>query len=180
MISPGHRGHGQLRSQTVTFLAHAITYVLPVTFVALVATGFGVTSYVNHFAMAVLLVCWFANLAHHDSGQLCVPCIESVPADAALRADGCRLPLRFAHFVDSRAGILAMVIVCLVPVAAMLTLPAATVARVYLAVHMWVFAVVYADWTHVRLRPWCPFCRRWADGGDHEPSPDPVLQRTAI
>ncbi|WP_162625542.1 hypothetical protein [Mycolicibacterium llatzerense] len=178
MVSSGHRGDGRLRSRTVTFLAHAITYVLPVTFVVLVAAAFGAASYVNHFAMAALLMCWFATLAHHDNGQLCVRCIESVPKDAALRADGCRVPLRFAHFVESTAGILAMVTVCLVPVVATIILPAPTVDRVYLAVHMWVFAVIYADWTHGRLRPWCPFCRRWDDGGDHEPSPDPVLQRT--
>jgi hypothetical protein len=40
---------------------------------------------------------------------------------------------------------------------------------------LWMFAVIYTEWLHHRLRPWCPYCRPWDEGGDQELAPDPTL-----
>lgn len=178
MRSPRPAAEERSERRIVPFLAHVLTHVLRVTFVVLVASGFGLVSYLDHPAVAALAVCWFASIAHRDSGQLCRRCLDSVPADAPRRAEGCWLPLKVAHFTGTAAGMSATVAVCMAPLVAMAMTSAATAGRVFMVAHMWVFTAIYADWIHSRLRCWCPFCPRWDDRGDDEPSPDPARHAT--
>ena len=180
MRSSAPSGDAQSGSRVVAFLAHAITVVLPVTFgvliAVLVASGLGLVLYINHLAMLTLGVCWFATVAHQGGSALCERCIESVPADAPLQAKRSWLSMKFAHFLGTKAGTVATIAVCLAPMIAIAMLPAVTVGQLFVAAHLWMLVLIYVDVHHVRLRPWCPFCQRWDDGGDYEPAPGPASQ----
>ncbi|WP_280413170.1 hypothetical protein [Nocardia asiatica] len=116
-------------------------------------------------------------LMHTTITRLCVRCMEEVPGDAAARAQRQSWLLRIAHSLDSFTRVMVWValLVATATLATLLDLP-----RVVHAPLDAFFALyLYSTWLHHKLRPWCPYCRRWDDGdGIHEPSPDPVEKAT--
>lgn len=161
-------------SGAMTALTHALPWVLAVGLVMRVASWFGWLTWLDLGVGVVLLTCSAATLLHRGSANLCVRCMEEVPADAPDRAHRRRSLLWFAHLVTSPIGIGALVI----PVVALSVLGTAfggpTIERLArLPLDVTLFATMYAAWMHHRLRPWCPYCRDWDQDGDLEPSPDP-------
>lgn len=93
-----------------------------------------------------------------------------VPADAPTEAER-RLPLlRLAHFGKTVAGTAVFAVVVVGPALLTALFDGAGTARLlYIPGDLWITAVIYSEWMHHRLRPWCPFCRPWDDEGDEEP-----------
>lgn len=165
-------------SRVLSWLAHALVYLLPVAVVVRVVSWFGLVSYVNVSVAAALCGCWIACLLHRRTDHLCARCMDTVPADAPTLAERRRGSLRFAHFVTTVPGILCLVAAFVTPLAASAALPETVARLTFIPSDLWTFAMIYTEWTHHRLRPWCPYCGRWDDFGDHEPSPDPTLSNS--
>lgn len=101
--------------------------------------------------------------------------MDANPADAPTQAERRRFPLWFVHFNSTLRG---MTITVLLVVGA--RLPHAISGDPGLRLlqvpgDLWMFAIIYSEWLHHRLRPWCPSCRPCDDGGDQEHAPDPAL-----
>jgi hypothetical protein len=167
-------------SRALTWLAHV---AMPVAVVMLVINAIdwfydipdwiGLTIAVIQFVVIVIAA------LHQDIGRICVRCMQEVPADAPVRAQRRRWLLRFWHFSMTRGYWLALACVIFVPAAIQVLFFETTRATWMNAPgDLFVFAYIWALWSHHRLTPWCPYCRRWDDGGAHEPSPDPVPEGT--
>lgn len=168
-----------LALRVLSALAHALIYVLVIAAVTRVASWFHLLVGVNQAATFALVICWMAAIVHRVLGTLCVQCMKDVPADAPVRAERYKRLLRFAHFSTTRLGILTAMGIYLAPLVVGIIHPLnASTELLYLPTDVWFFAVIYTEWQHHRLRPWCPYCRRWDDGGDHEPAPDPTASNT--
>lgn len=116
-------------------------------------------------------------MLHVDYARICVRCMRSVPEDAPLRAATRRkrLWLRTHHRLRGwrmSVSLLALMIVSTI-VDRVWDAPAVSGAFTLIIV-VGIGAVIWSNWIHHRYRPWCPWCRRWDDGGHHEHSPDPV------
>lgn len=114
---------------------------------------------------------------HTTVTRLCVRCMQEVPADASARAQRQRWLLWVTHSLESPRKLavwMGVVITSGVLIAAFdLPRVADAPTDAYWLTYM------YSMWLHHKLRPWCPYCRRWDDDGDiHEPSPDPVVKAT--
>lgn len=172
-------------SRVSTRVAHAI---LPVAAVA-VATDVGrvvspaiVPVWASWVSGWTLVVVWIITTCHVGLARICVRCMQEVPADAPARAQRQRPVLRLEHL--SRGGWFSLGVLAAMFGVGWLRLQlypdaAARAAGdgmwMYLTSDAFIFAIIYADWLHHRLRPWCPFCPRWDDGGGlREPSPDPT------
>lgn len=165
--------------RVLSALAHALIYVLVITAATRVASYFHLLVGVNQIATYALVICWMAAIYHRVLGTLCVQCMNEVPADAPVRADRYKWLLRFAHFTTTRLGILTAMVIYLAPLVVGIIHPViASHELLYVPTDLWFFAAIYTEWQHHRLRPWCPYCRRWDDGGDHEPAPDPTASNT--
>lgn len=111
-------------------------------------------------------------LFHERGENLCVRCMRDVPADAPARAARRRWLLWAAHHASHIA-----VLYSGLAIAAWLITDAtgwgAWPSPLYVPTDLAVSVLVISTWTHHRLRPWCPYCRPWDDGGPREPSPTP-------
>jgi hypothetical protein len=133
------------------------------------------------------LVCLILMLKH--SRNLCIWCINRVPDDAPVRANGNRKPLLWAHhYIFSNLWFLGVWIVWSAFIAPEIReyfygeteigdIPG---RWIYLPGSFLVVVMVYCWITHHRLGPWCPYCKGWEEGGEHEhtPVPDPSMLKT--
>ncbi|QRY49068.1 hypothetical protein [Mycolicibacterium septicum] len=173
MTSAAAPGEPSRRSQWLEAAAHWLPFLLGAAVVARVAIWFGVLVNVGYIVLVVFLVGSVVTMLHHHSGQLCIRCMNDVPADAPTRAQRQKAILRFSHFTMTVPAILVLLV---------LTFGAILIAHLipegsqwpYIPQSLWVLMLAYAELVHHRLRPWCPYCRDWDDEGDHEPSPDPT------
>ena len=173
-----HFGDESRMSRTQSAMAHALMYVLAVAIPIRIASWFGLLTSVNIFASIALLVCWGMALFHRHKDHLCVRCMNEVPLDAPELAQRSRRSLRFFHFATTLLGTLTMVVSISTP-AIFDVMTDGTLPRGYFVPgDAWTFLLIYAAWQHHRLRPWCPYCRPWDEGGDEEPAPDPTLLGT--
>jgi hypothetical protein len=134
-----------------------------------IAAGFAdarESSVVSLGAVVVFIVVQLFTLAHDD--RLCLRCIAESPADPARAVERRRCWLRLFHSATTTAGVVVLVAVAAVGVAAgllirpgwgdlVLVLPLGTMA----------LTVV-----HRRIEPWCPYCG-WGHGDDDEEVPEP-------
>lgn len=114
---------------------------------------------------------------HTTYTRLCVRCMEEVPADASVRAQRQRWLLWVTHSLESprKVAVWIGVVMTISVLTATFHLPRIVDAPI----DAYWLAYLYSMWLHHKLRPWCPYCRRWDDGGFiHEPSPDPVVKAT--
>jgi len=174
VASTAHFGDESRLSQVASFLAHAVIYVLPVAVALRVASWFGLLTYINFVCVVALMTCWYASLFHRRTNHLCFRCMDDVPADAPVLVERRRLPLRFTHFVATPLGIICAIAAFTAPLLGAAFSP--HIARpMFIPADLWIFALIYAEWVHHRLRPWCPYCKPWDDFGDREPAPDPTV-----
>ena len=163
-----------------SLIAHSLIYVLVGSLAFRVAAWFGFFIDISLVFNATLVICWIVASFHRRKDHLCARCMHEVPADAPTRAERQWPLLRFSHFTVTIAGtaVLACVVFGLALVADLLG--GAHAARLlYIPGDLWVTAVIYCEWVHQRLRPWCRYCRPWDDEGDHEPAPDPTDSGTS-
>ena len=135
-----------------------------------IAAGFAdarASSVVSLGAVVVFIVVQLFTLAHDD--RLCLRCIAESPADPARAVESRRPWLRMFHSATTTSGVVVLVLVAAVGVAAgllirpgwgdlVLVLPLATMA----------LTVV-----HRRIGPWCPYCG-WGRDDDGEDTPEPT------
>lgn len=157
-------------------LAHALIYVLLTGIALRVLSWLGLLVEVNLAVAVVLLGCWLATGFHRRQQYLCARCMDEVPADAPTMAQRRQLVLRMAHLSGSFTGLAIMTVLLAVPT--FLPLRDDVTRLVAIPADLWLFAAIYSEWLHHRLRPWCPYCDRWDEDGDEEPSPDPITLDT--
>lgn len=155
-------------------IAHTLVYVLAVGLVVRVTTWFGLFIGANQIITLILLVSWMLSGRHRRQEHLCARCVDEVPADAPTRAERQRPLLCFSHLANTVKGIAILGVLMAGP--PLLSLMTGDVARLMtIPGDLWLFATIYTEWVHHRLRPWCPYCDPWDDDGDEEPSPDPTI-----
>jgi hypothetical protein len=174
-MKAAHFGDESRASQIQSAMAHSLIYVLAAAVLVRAASWFGVLTVVNAFVAAVLLTCWLVSGFHRRKDHLCFRCMSEVPADAPTRAERRRRWLRFAHFTGSLGGLSITIMIVGGPAAVGIAMYGATPTRYFIPGDLWMFAVIYTEWLHHRLRPWCPYCRPWDEGGNEEPALDPTL-----
>jgi hypothetical protein len=136
---------------------------------------------IDIFFSVLWVVTVIVSAMHVDVARLCLKCMEAVKADAPLRVQRprTRALLKLHHvmnelpFWQRLAGFVLMISV---PIfcTQVLKLDVIVARLIYLPFDLLLIAWIYATWPHHKYRPWCPWCRRWDEGGEHEPSPDPV------
>lgn len=178
-MKSGIGSHGDSEpSRAQTIAVHLLIYVLAFSLAIRIATWFGLLVWVNYAVAVVLLAFWVASAHHRSREHLCLRCMEEVPADAPMQAERRRPLLRFSHFANTAAGVAVLGILLVGP--PLVAELRSTEMNPLLAApgDLWLFTVIYTEWVHHRLRPWCPYCDPWDDEGDPEPAPDPTLFNT--
>jgi len=127
-------------------------------------------------ALAAVIGAIFANRRH--DATLCTRCARKTPLDGPAAAAEHDRALRLYHRLADRPGLLLVGLVA-VSVRGSWLLP--PLWRILTGAVVWgTFAVeAAAALRHRPLQPWCPYCHRWDDGGDEEPSPTPPPVREA-
>lgn len=121
--------------------------------------------------------------AHRQLARLCLTCMQQVPADAPVRV---RRYLSLLWLSHRAAGwwpfLLIIAWLGLTSAAYYVTgWEPGSASWLGAPVDLFVVTTLWAEWKHHRYRPWCPYCRRWDDGGGmREPSPDPVGDGTKV
>jgi hypothetical protein len=117
------------------------------------------------------------------SRNLCWRCWKIVPLDPEAKVKKHDRALRAMHWVWNKGfkAFLALMAVFFFP----LVFVVVVFPLIGLDTKPWnlfgfvgIFGVqmflAYTGNRHQWLRPWCPYCKRWDDGGSHEVVPDPV------
>lgn len=166
-------------ARTTTRIAHLLRYILPVALAVRIATYF---FYDDRWAQRVdaafsvaFLVVIVLFFYHQSAPRLCVKCMEEVPPDAAERAERRRFFLWFHHAVETYRWRSIVIYLGLVAIYFLGDRYGSYLVRVLtnIPIDAVFFSLVYSGWVHHRLRPWCPYCRRWDDDGPAERIPDP-------
>ncbi|GAB0105262.1 hypothetical protein JMUB6875_42400 [Nocardia sp. JMUB6875] len=162
--------------RVLDWIAHRMGSILAVTTLAGAVATWVENSWVSvtlaGLVTAAFTVGTVVSVLHMELTRICAACMRAVPADAPVRAQRRRWLLRVAHVGSGRSGLHLFAVIAVSTLAAVL----AGIRGRYVTVPMafWPLLVSYAGLIHHRLRPWCPYCPRWDDGGDlQEPSPDP-------
>lgn len=161
-------------SRALTSIAHQLRATLIVIAVLQIPSYFGAGHWLLDTLTTVAMLSTLVATLHEHSTRMCVRCMAEVPADAPIRAQRNLLLLRMFHrpFLTLLAFIAAITITgYLIDSHGFPPLLAAPADAMWLA-------IMYSTWFHHRMRPWCPYCKDWGDGGMREPSPDPTIKAT--
>lgn len=117
--------------------------------------------------------------ASHRVGALCEDCIEAMPLDGPEAAQRRKGRLRLFHKIAEKPGgyIYLGTIAVLLTVGAFFKSRSAPGLIMSGLAALCVAGHIGLQLLHQRLQPWCPFCH-WDDGGEKEPSPDPIVPET--
>lgn len=170
-------GHYAVPAGIAILVLDAVNRLTPSTWWNLVATG----------GLVFLLLTWFSGTTRHDT-VMCLQCATEIDDGDIERRRGALA--WYHHLAYSPKNMLLYLVV---PVLAISWLPVVglifdasdsiqwllRIASFFGGVPYVIFA--YYVRTHHRMRPWCPFCRDWEDGGATEqvPDPDPTGQKSA-
>ncbi|EUA70463.1 hypothetical protein I540_3308 [Mycobacteroides abscessus subsp. bolletii 1513] len=158
-------------SSKLSAMAHALVYVLGIAILLRVALWFGYLEGANEIMTWVLMIVFGASVWHQLRPGLCLRCMKEVPLDGPVRAETQRSLLKLAHFNGSWKSVTVTVALVIVgPIIVDLLLNDEHTSLSSVPSDLWIFALIYSNWLHHRLRPWCPYCRDWDDDGDPEPS----------
>jgi len=163
-------------SRALNRIAHLLPRAATVVFGALIANDLaGGEVMPTWLAMPLVfayIVILYTALFHNSLARICLRCMQDGPADAPVRAQRRRFLLWIFH--HSLRTALAWAVLFGAGVAARAVLHQPGLVQLDVPALLVAFASVWSGWTHHRLRPWCPFCRRWDDGqGPRERVPDP-------
>lgn len=167
-------------SRASTFVAHSVLPVAIAAFVTeLIADLQALPMLASDIAGWTLVAVYVVAIFHQELARICVRCMSEVPADAPVRAQRRRLLLWMSHRFLGWKWFVGWWIYQLAIAALRARLypehDDAQGAWLWIPADAAILVLVYSTWLHHRLRPWCPYCRRWDDGdGPHEAVPDPV------
>lgn len=164
-------------SRTITTAAHLMPPVAFVVFTIAavddVSGGF-LPDWMSWTVVAVWVGIYWVSAFHRTFARICVRCMQEVPADAGQQAER----KRWLLWVDHHPGRMMLAFWAVIG-AELLTRHVFAIPNgpswLNLPSLLVLAPGVVAAWTHHRLRPWCPYCKPWDDGGQHEsvPAPDP-------
>ena len=123
----------------------------------------------------------FGSLAlvlHPAVNRMCLRCMQDMPKNPGLSVQRNTRLLRLSHVNPYILLALFGFFVLVVSLTqALLNWPDWGIWPASVFFYTW----CWSQWVHHRLRPWCPYCRDWGDGGDPEvvPDPDPAETKTA-
>jgi hypothetical protein len=163
-------------AKVLTRLAHSVIWLLPVALAAqishyIVPQHDWLRMVANALWLFMALTYITAHF-HQLAPRLCVKCMQEVPKNASTQAAGFRRYfLRLSHFSkkESITGLCIVMALAFAPGLGNKLVTAVTSPTL----DVMVAALVYGMWLHHRLRPWCPYCRDWGNGGEAELVPDP-------
>ncbi|MBI3224345.1 MAG: hypothetical protein HYZ39_04720 [Mycolicibacterium cosmeticum] len=155
-------------------IAHSLIYVLTASLLFRVGAWFGMFTAVSLAFNVTLVICWAVAFFHRRRDHLCARCMQELPADATTQAERRRPLLRFSHFATTVAGTAAFAAVVFVPMLVADLISGHVSQTFYIPGDLWISAVIYCEWVHHRLRPWCRYCRPWDDEGDKVRAPEPT------
>ncbi|WP_159848525.1 hypothetical protein [Nocardia sp. CY41] len=160
----------------LTTSAHLMLYGIAITIATRTCYYLGIEHWTIRVVGFLASLLYLAGVLHNSLTRLCVRCMSEVPADAGARAQ-CEKPVLWLnHRLSGRMGILILVAIGIEVLVRGFGLPGQVVS---LPFDLLAVLYMYSVWLHHRLRPWCPYCRRWDDGGGiTEPSPVPVVEAT--
>jgi hypothetical protein len=169
-------------TRVAQFMAHALPTVLVMAVASRILYWLGYLSLtVTGVAFDILLVFWFTCLVHiRRQTRLCLRCIKTAPLDPENQVRTRKWLLCVEHFpIRLDLYILAITMAISVGGIEIFIYNSAPYRLADIPLDTWVLGSIYATWTHHRLRPWCPYCKGWDDGGDEElvPDPDPAEGR---
>lgn len=175
----------RLSAKLSTRLAHSIIWLLPITMVTSIAFWLGPDwtwlRISNNTAWIFMMFAYLSAILHQDAPRLCVKCMQEVPIDAAQKAQGLqRFFLLLMHLSRKTAFTLLVALLVFIHVPPFLWDENNYVQILIIVIpNLYISCLIYGMWLHHRLRPWCPYCRRWGDGGEAEliPDPDPSESR---
>lgn len=173
--SPGSR----LFTRTAHLLPWAVAAIYPVRVLVDVAPETLPAWLTLASGFVILPVFLFATI-HQEFARICVRCMREVPANTGRAVTRLRWMLAVSHWRPRRYYALWVPMFVIGTVA--VTIGGVGWSWVFLGCDTLFCITVMAGWVHHRLRPWCPFCRRWDDGqGPHElvPDPDPAGVKSA-
>lgn len=128
-----------------------------------------------NFGSGALFIATMILISWHENGAMCERCFAEVPADASVRAVQNGYDYRMLRFYHRINRVIIALVFVLPALVLLLDLYAVNIAWSVVDILM------ILSWrTHRLLRPWCPWCNRWDDGGSHEalPAPDPSMEKT--
>lgn len=127
---------------------------------------------------AVVLISW----THMILSPICMKCMRSVPVDAPAQAQRQMYLLWIFHYMTGWLFLGVMVGLAVVSsifrVTLLGTIYEPTWTRAPLDIL--IMGVIWSGWVHHKLRPWCPYCKDWDEGGEHEVVPDPLPTGTKV
>lgn len=182
------------RSARATFLqrvAHLFPAVIVIDTVLFVLIQAGaLPRWLSMATLAPILLVLVIGQMHVLFARICLPCMEQVREDASVRVQSnrrwVRTTLRIYHLTDGWKFFLVVAGPMIVAGLLVRWLAGETLEdwewgwTIQVPAHVWLMASFGSMWRHHKYLPWCPWCRRWDEGGEHEPSPDPVDNGTKV
>jgi hypothetical protein len=174
------------RSRKIARIAHWMPVVLVVTAGVRIVGWFGdglVPTWLGVGVEAAMLAVLITLFLHQQLARICLRCMEEVKEDAPIRAQRNRGILKIWHLGNSSRVVLIWLAVLVLTGLGRswlkdrfgydwnwLNAPTDVIFLLY------VYSLIF----HHRVSPWCPYCRRWDEGGEHEvaPTPDPTAVKT--
>lgn len=178
-------------------VAHLVPWFLSLYVIFKLATYVGLIAapgWLSVLQLALPMIIVLAFSLHAEVGRLCLRCMQDVPADASVRAQRKRWQLWIYHrwWVSNVGFILITLVASFLPYLVLGTVYFIVIGSLppppSFGLHLtevspapWVNVVydtllgliLWSVWKHHRYRPWCPYCKDWGDGGEHEHVPDP-------
>lgn len=167
------------RARVIGRAAHLFPWVMTV-WAVFIAVDYGglwrPPTWLTVLVLAPVLMLVMLSQAHQGLARVCVECMRRLPADAPIRAARYRRLLWLRHRMAGWQWfwVVGPLIAAEVVIRAVFGIADGDAPWTTLPLAVVVFGNMVGEWLHHRYRPWCPYCRRWDDGGGpREPSPVP-------
>lgn len=178
-------GGGEGRYSWRTRLAHLMPFASAIMLLSMIAAWFGLAdgngvlawSWTGLFFVGFLLI--FQAQAHQGTTALCVKCMEETPLDPEVAVRRNTRFLWFAHHLTKTVVILWLI--SLIGVGLLRRYVEFLHGAMWLNIptDLFLMAMFWSSWQHHRLRPWCPYCRRW-DKDDEAPVEVPPVPQGEV
>ena len=167
-------------------IAHWTPVVLIATAIVRIVHWFGdlVPIWLGVTVEVLMIVTMITVMVHQNLARICLRCMQEVKPDAPLRAQRKRGILKLWHLGQSWRWCSAWFGLIVLTSITRTWLKGSfgydwhwVSAPMDVIFLLWIYSMVF----HHRVSPWCPYCRRWDDDGDHEvtPTPDPTATKVA-
>jgi hypothetical protein len=127
-----------------------------------------------------MVVAFIVHLSHLR-GALCEDCMEAMPLDGHEAARQRKPLLRGFHRLYDGKNTMPLVLLGMVGITVLNSFLFKERSAPNLVVNnlitLGIIGIYVVNGVHRRLHPWCPWCH-WDDGGEEEPSPDPIVPET--